>query len=255
MRFRPVSTCLLLLVSASLLACGADIADVGAGPETQQALEQAPEAMAPAVVDTTHTVEFGAVGIVVVRTEGRIIVHGLMADFSAQEHGIVAGDQVVSVDGMDTSDMTLEQFATLVRGDVGSEVTLEVVRGDGVEAITLERRQLTVGQTDEEYRAQLRRQSEFGGIGAVLGQGEYGVRIRSVEEGLPAQMAGLLAGDEIVSVDGEPVGAEAVWDAIGRIRGETGADVRLDVMGEDRVLRSVTLTRETIVVTPGACGH
>jgi carboxyl-terminal processing protease len=79
-----------------------------------------------------------------------------------------------------------------------------------------------------------------GSVGAVLGRDNESraVHVREVPEGLGAERAGLLAGDEIVMIDGvyvKDLGADALR---ARLRGEAGTTVSLTVLrgGEVRHL-------------------
>jgi carboxyl-terminal processing protease len=62
----------------------------------------------------------------------------------------------------------------------------------------------------------------------------------------PAERAGLLAGDVVLAVDGEPVDGSTMEDQISRIRGEAGTDVTLSVQREGAEPFDLTITREEI---------
>lgn len=86
-----------------------------------------------------------------------------------------------------------------------------------------------------------------GSVGAVLGvDTETGaVHVRETREGLAADEAGLLPGDEILMVDGvyvRDLGAAAVRD---KLRGPVGSPVELTVVRGEEVLR-VKLTRRPL---------
>jgi len=91
--------------------------------------------------------------------------------------------------------------------------------------------------------------TEFGGVGAVLGGGAGGVFVRSVAEGGPAFLAGIGAGDEILSVDGWSVAGSALMDVIGRIRGPLGTSVALGLRrGPAGTLFTAVAERRRIVL-------
>ncbi len=70
----------------------------------------------------------------------------------------------------------------------------------------------------------------FGGIGVYLGIDDNGLpEIISVIEGAPADLSGLLAGDKITSVDGVATQNMASDEVVGRIRGEPGSVVTLEI--------------------------
>ncbi len=70
-------------------------------------------------------------------------------------------------------------------------------------------------------------------------------------DGTPAQRAGILPGDTLVSVDDIPVDENHVEDTIGRMRGEPGTGVTVDVIrdGEDEPLRFALVRSEIKVQT------
>ena len=76
---------------------------------------------------------------------------------------------------------------------------------------------------------------EFFGIGATLSAANpdgTGARIEGVMKGLPAQRAGLRAGDVILEVDGEDVTKLPLLDIVAKIRGREGTKVTLKVRRE-----------------------
>ena len=64
----------------------------------------------------------------------------------------------------------------------------------------------------------------------------------------PAEEAGLLAGDFVIAVDGEPVAGTTMEDQIGKIRGESGTDVTLTLEREAGEAFDVTITRSEITL-------
>ena len=91
-------------------------------------------------------------------------------------------------------------------------------------------------------------EGEFGGIGVTMGFKDSKVTIISVLEGTPGEAAGLMAGDEIVAVDGTPVTEWQPEEVALHIRGEIDTNVVLTIRraGEDD--HDYTLTRTTIKI-------
>ena len=76
--------------------------------------------------------EFGGLGIEVTQEDGFVRVIAPMDDTPAMAAGVEAGDFITHVDGEALLGLTLEQAVDMMRGPVGSEIIITVVR-DGVE--------------------------------------------------------------------------------------------------------------------------
>jgi len=72
--------------------------------------------------------EFGGLGIEVTQEEGFVKVITPMDDTPAMEAGVEAGDFITHVDGQSLLGLTLEQAVDLMRGEIGSEIVITVVR-------------------------------------------------------------------------------------------------------------------------------
>jgi hypothetical protein len=70
---------------------------------------------------------------------------------------------------------------------------------------------------------------EFGGIGASLMPSRDGIAFGEAFPGNPAARAGLLGGDQIVSVDGQDIGGLSVADVLQLLRGQPGTSVGISV--------------------------
>ncbi|MDH5427097.1 MAG: PDZ domain-containing protein [Nitrospirota bacterium] len=66
--------------------------------------------------------------------------------------------------------------------------------------------------------------------------------IRAVHPSGPATRAGLVHGEEIMTVDGAPVAGKTYMEVVGLIRGETGSSVKLGLRGPQGE-RTVSLMR------------
>ena len=77
--------------------------------------------------------EFGGLGIEVTQEEGWVKVVSPMDGTPADAAGILAGDFITAVDGENVLGLTLDQAVELMRGPVGSEIIITVVREGEVE--------------------------------------------------------------------------------------------------------------------------
>ncbi|MBR4903217.1 MAG: S41 family peptidase [Selenomonadaceae bacterium] len=88
----------------------------------------------------------------------------------------------------------------------------------------------------------------FGGIGVYMSFKNGGVQIMNVIPDSPGYRAGLLAGDEILAVDGIPVEEISPGEVALKIRGEIGTDVELLIGREGLEDATYNITRENIQV-------
>ncbi len=77
--------------------------------------------------------EFGGLGIEVTQEEGFVKVVAPMDGTPADAAGILAGDFITAVDGESVLGLTLDDAVSLMRGPVGSEIIITVVREGEVE--------------------------------------------------------------------------------------------------------------------------
>jgi carboxyl-terminal processing protease len=90
----------------------------------------------------------------------------------------------------------------------------------------------------------------FEGIGAQVDQDPVSGAIVIVApfRDSPAEKAGIVPGDVLISVNGESAEGWSVADAVKKIRGPQGTDVTLVVRHEDQTEVEVTIKRDTIEV-------
>ncbi len=89
----------------------------------------------------------------------------------------------------------------------------------------------------------------FSGIGAEMGLKDEVITVIAPLDESPSEKAGLLAGDRIIQINGESTTNLSLDDAVKKIRGEKGTEVKLTIFrdGEDAT-REVAIIRDTIVV-------
>ena len=87
----------------------------------------------------------------------------------------------------------------------------------------------------------------FSGVGLSVSQVKEGLRVDRVFPGSPAQEAGLVVGDQIVSVDGDSIAGQNSQVTTEKIKGPEGTEVTIGVQGEKGgTVRQLRLTREQI---------
>lgn len=89
--------------------------------------------------------EFGGLGIEIGEEDGYIKIISPIDDSPADRAGIMAGDLIVEIDGRPVRDMTVSDAVELLRGEIGSSVSLTLRRANEPELIdvTLERASIT----------------------------------------------------------------------------------------------------------------
>lgn len=89
----------------------------------------------------------------------------------------------------------------------------------------------------------------FGGVGMELGIKNDVLTVIAPLAGTPAEAAGVMAGDIITSIDGEPAYDLQVDEAVRRIRGQAGTEVTIEfIQPTTQSERSITLVREQISI-------
>jgi carboxyl-terminal processing protease len=82
--------------------------------------------------------EYVGVGIEIGQFSGRVIISQVFEQGAAAEAGVLSGDFIVGVDGVDTREEALGEVVGRIRGEPGSLVSLEVERPISAETHTFE---------------------------------------------------------------------------------------------------------------------
>jgi hypothetical protein len=151
----------------------------------------------------------------------------------------------IAGNGLDLQTNTRGAFEIQV--DSGRRLELDVSRPGFVA------RYVTVDPHQRDVRIALSRsgdagiEREFGGIGnttSPLRDGGVGIEFIAIVEGGPASQAGILVGDEVLAIDGEPA-VGPLEEVLTRIRGPVDTVVRLTLRREGRIFE-VRVTRKLI---------
>src|ERR1700726_4782830 len=91
---------------------------------------------------------------------------------------------------------------------------------------------------------------QVGGLGPQLNMEDRLLKVVSPIDDTPAAKAGILAGDVITQVDGTPVKGLSLSQAVDKMRGAPGTEVRLEIVRKDQAEPlNLTLTRQIIKVS------
>lgn len=89
----------------------------------------------------------------------------------------------------------------------------------------------------------------FEGIGAELGMKDNILTIIAPIEGMPAEAAGLRAGDRIIKINGEVASDITIDEAVRKIRGPKGTEVTLTILRNgESMTQDITIVRDKIEV-------
>ena len=77
---------------------------------------------------TQSTGQYGGIGAVTSRLDGKIRVVMLMEGYSAEKNGLKIGDEVIKIDNIDVRGMSREATSDLMKGQANSPVSLTILR-------------------------------------------------------------------------------------------------------------------------------
>ena len=141
-----------------------------------------------------------------------------MEDSPAERAGIINGDELVSVNGIELKDFS--QLAFFVAEHGANELTLAVKRGKEIKTFTLvpEKLALNPAAPDGECNS---------GFLIHYNPEDKSVKVGFVVAGSPADKAGITEGDTIIDIDGQPVsGAVGLFE---KIAGAGGVEHQLKI--------------------------
>ena len=97
---------------------------------------------------------------------------------------------------------------------------------------------------------QVQTKGEFGGLGIEVTMENGVIKVVSPIDDTPASKAGILPGDLIFALDGQPVQGLTLQEAVEKMRGKVGAPIKISIRRAGKDPFDVSLTRETIKVKP-----
>lgn len=170
-------------------------------------------------------------GVVAAPHRAGFIVVGLTAASPARAAGIRAGDIVTQIDGTSVQGVPARVFEGLSQGPVRSRAEVTVLREGGTVTIAVRRAPID---------------ASFSGVSAGLrvqrrGEGHIVVELAP---GGPAELAGIVLGDDIRRVDGLPTARITVGQLVTHLRGGAEPTTELTVVrGSETLVIRVERTR------------
>lgn len=103
-----------------------------------------------AFLATFNDQETVGIGVSIQAHERGVLISSVLEDTPAEDAGLVSGDVILSADGIAITD--LNHASSLLTGEVGTQVTITILRENGsVQELTLTRRAFTVNTTATFY--------------------------------------------------------------------------------------------------------
>ncbi len=99
---------------------------------------------------------------------------------------------------------------------------------------------------------QVQTRGEFGGLGIEVSQDDSNIKVVTPIDDTPAAKAGILSGDLIVAIDGDPVSGMTLNQAVDKMRGAVGTPVTLKIVrgtnkdGQDFKLNRAVITIKSV---------
>ncbi|MBT1704715.1 S41 family peptidase [Chryseosolibacter indicus] len=87
---------------------------------------------------TVNTGQYGGIGAITREIGGKTIVTMIMDGYGAQKGGLKIGDEVLEIDGVQLSKLSREESGQLMKGQVGTPVTLTIKRYGSEQPIKLQ---------------------------------------------------------------------------------------------------------------------
>jgi len=97
--------------------------------------------------------EYAGIGVIINKNEKLNYpeIVSVFKDSPAEKSGLLKGDIIVEVDGKSTFNLSLDEVASMVKGKVGTQVTLKVKRVDKELSFTITRAKINIPLTQVSY--------------------------------------------------------------------------------------------------------
>lgn len=96
---------------------------------------------------------FTGIGAELGKRDGKLVVIAPLSGSPAEKAGLQAGDQIVTVDDKDVSNLSIDEAVGKIRGDVGTEVVLGVIRDGNAVKVPIVRAEINVPSVESKVLA------------------------------------------------------------------------------------------------------
>ncbi len=88
--------------------------------------------------------EFGGIGVQIILEKDKIIVSSPLPNTPAMKAGIKTGDEIIAVNGQSVIGLNTTEASKLIRGEIGTVVNIEIMRGDTKLSFYIKRERIVV---------------------------------------------------------------------------------------------------------------
>lgn len=92
------------------------------------------------------------IGVHIMSISGKVTVYGVIENTPAQKAGLLADDVILEVDGKSVSGMDISKVADIVRGKVGTYVTIKIKRGKTTLVKRIRREKIEIKSVESSMR-------------------------------------------------------------------------------------------------------
>ncbi len=181
---------------------------------------------------------------------GILVLLVIMMLFS---QNVLAQDTTTNLSPDDTIDVQnyLENYMDFLINKYNGEITKEELMQAALKGMMSSMDKYTTYFTKEEQQSFMESlDGSYSGIGVQMTDGDEYIVINKVFNGSPAEKAGLMAGDEMISVNGESLKKVSLEQVATKIKGPTGTTIKMTFRRNKKELFEREIIRETIIISP-----
>ena len=168
---------------------------------------------------TVEKKEKGGIGVRISQVSDGIKVSAVSPQLPAGKAGVKSNDLFVEISGKATKNMSIEEAVNLLRGKPNTYIEVMIER-----KLSIVRKKLPG--------------TNFAGIGCSLATEEIGLRINNVQNGGPAERAGVQKGDIIVKLGNKVIKGVPFSELVDKIRGKKGTTLVITIRRKIRIKRA-----------------
>ena len=203
---------------------------------------------------------YKGIGVQIVQDEetGNIIVASVFKNSPAHESGLLPGDQITKIDGVKSSEYTVEEFSSLIRESDKDKFILEVLRDNEKKLISgaingmmqeLDDPYSVYFNQNESENFSITLDGSYKGVGIqILKNEEDGsILITAVFKNSPASKAGLKVGDTILEFDGVSVEKYSADEFSKIVKSDDKEKFKLKIL-RDQEEKTITLEKSLVTL-------